>query len=303
MSTGDDPRLGDLIGSALEPGAASRAVLIGFPSDEGVRRNGGRTGARDGPAAIRQALYRLTPDVSNAEAFAALVAHTADVGDVHVSGDLERDQAALGAAVAPHLERSTFVVVLGGGHETSYGHFLGYVGAGRVVEVLNWDAHPDVRELREGRGHSGSPFRQALEHSSGGCRRYSVAGLQPHATARAHLDFVRTRGRAVLAADLTPAAAAELYAGLETPALVSFDLDAVDQSAAPAVSAPAARGLGVPFWLDAAYRAGCCGRVTSVDVVELCPPLDRDGQTARLAALTVWQFLRGVATRVPEAAL
>ena len=58
------------------------------------------------------------------------------------------------------------------------------------MAILNWDAHADVRELNEGLGHSESPFRQALEHSS-----------------------------------------------VEVPTLVSFDLDAVEQSVAPGVSA------------------------------------------------------------------
>src|SRR5437867_1737111 len=59
----DDPRLSDVIEvwrgdlAALRPG---RAVLIGFPQDEGVRRNHGRPGAAEGPRAIRQWLYRLT---------------------------------------------------------------------------------------------------------------------------------------------------------------------------------------------------------------------------------------------------
>ena len=35
------------------------AVLIGFPCDEGVRRNGGRVGAAAGPAALRAALANL----------------------------------------------------------------------------------------------------------------------------------------------------------------------------------------------------------------------------------------------------
>src|SRR5262245_15964635 len=34
-------------------------VLIGFACDEGVRRNGGRVGAKDGPRAIRKALAKL----------------------------------------------------------------------------------------------------------------------------------------------------------------------------------------------------------------------------------------------------
>src|SRR5689334_8047187 len=60
----DDPRLGEVIetwdGSldALRPG---RPVLIGFPQDEGVRRNGGRVGAAAAPDAIRLQLRRLTP--------------------------------------------------------------------------------------------------------------------------------------------------------------------------------------------------------------------------------------------------
>src|ERR1700692_1787815 len=60
----DDPRLGEIVefwrgdAAALRPG---RAVLIGFPQDEGVRRNGGRIGAAEAPGEIRGWLYRLTP--------------------------------------------------------------------------------------------------------------------------------------------------------------------------------------------------------------------------------------------------
>src|SRR5438552_2655721 len=59
----DDPRLGEIIEcwqgdlSALKPG---RGVLIGFPQDEGVRRNHGRPGAAEAPAEIRRWLNRLT---------------------------------------------------------------------------------------------------------------------------------------------------------------------------------------------------------------------------------------------------
>ena len=41
----DDPRLGHLLGTRLAGGTAPRVVLVGFPSDEGVHRNGGRVGA------------------------------------------------------------------------------------------------------------------------------------------------------------------------------------------------------------------------------------------------------------------
>jgi len=294
----DDPRVGRLLGATLRPGEPPRAVIAGFPVDEGVRRNGGRPGAAAAPAAVRRLLHRLTPDALAPGPFTDLLGKTLDGGDLAPSGDLARDQAALGEAVAGWLRAGAFVLVLGGGHEVAFGHFLGYAALARPVEILNLDAHADVRERKDGLGHSGSPFREALEHPSGACRRYSVAGLQPHAVARAHLDLVTARGgQAVFAAQLTAERLRALFTALRGPALVSFDLDAVDQAFAPGVSAPAARGLSPERWLEAAFLAGRSPTVTSVDLAELNPSTDRDDQAARLAAVTVWEILRGLAAR------
>jgi formiminoglutamase len=290
----DDPRVGHLLGRALASPDDAAGVLVGFPVDEGVRRNRGRPGAAQGPAAIRRCLFKMTPDAQHFDAFVRLLEHTADLGDLEPTGDLEADQAALGELLAPHLKRGGTVVVLGGGHETSFGHFLGYVQAGLRVNVVNWDAHPDVRPLIDGRGHSGSPFRQMLLHESGACTGYTVAGLNPHSTAKAHLEFLADRGgRALFAPDLSAENVGAFYTACAGDVLASFDLDALDQSAAPGVSAPNAAGLSPELWLHAAERAGACTAVRSVDVVELNPSFDRDDQTARLAALTVWRFWRG----------
>jgi len=87
----DDPRVGHLLGRGLGSGEAPRAVLVGFPTDVGVSRNGGRPGAAEGPGAIRRLLYRLTPDAGAPERFTALLGKTLDAGDLAVSRDLERD--------------------------------------------------------------------------------------------------------------------------------------------------------------------------------------------------------------------
>lgn len=294
----DDPRVGHLLGSALRDGRPPRAVIVGFPIDEGVRRNGGRTGAAAAPAAIRAALARLTPDAAVHETMRALLAETADLGDLDPVGRLEEDQQRLGDVLAPHLADGRFAIVLGGGHETSFGHFLGYVAARRRVAILNWDAHADVRALRDGRAHSGSPFRQSLEHPSGACRGYTVAGLLAHAVASEHAQYVEARGGScVWRRDVDASRVERLYRSLGGDAMASFDLDAVDRAWAPGVSAPATGGLPVDVWLQAAHLAGRTPWVRSIDVVELCPAHDREGQTATLAALTVWWALRGLAER------
>lgn len=296
--TPDDPRLGTLLGQDVSVPEAARVILVGFPTDEGVRRNGGRPGAAQAPDAIRQALFKLTPDPQRYEAFVALVKHTVDLGNMVTSTALEEDQESLGRVLMPHLERGAVCIILGGGHETAFGHFLGYALRQRPVAILNWDAHADVRPLKDGHGHSGSPFRQALEHPSRCCRRYTVAGLNPHSVAQSHLEFITRQGGDYRFNDqLNATSVASIYAALTMDTLCTFDVDAVDQAFAPGVSAPNANGLSAALWLHEAYLAGKCPWVRSCDFVEMNPALDRDGCTARLTALTVWKFLQGLCDR------
>lgn len=286
----DDPRIGQLLTASPD---AAEVVIVGFPSDEGVRRNGGRVGAAQGPAAIRQALFKLTPGM-NGE-LAAVLPRTADLGDVSVTGDLEADQERLADTLAPHLARGAVPIVLGGGHETAYGHFLGYTRIGKQVSILNWDAHPDVRPLKDGKGHSGSPFRQALEHPSGLCGGYTVAGLNSSTVAQSHVNYMRERGCMAWTDDNCHSA--RINDDIRSDTFVSIDLDVIEQAAAPGVSAPNAWGMMTVKAFCAAEMAGRNPHVRSLDVVELCPPLDPDGRTARVAARVVWEFLRGFADR------
>lgn len=278
-----DPRIGQLLSHTL---AEAHTVLLGFPSDIGVEINGGRRGACEAPESVREWLYRMTPDP---HVGASWYRGICDLGDLAVSGRLEEDQELLGDAVAGLLNRGLFPLIIGGGHETSYGHFLGYAKADIPLSILSWDSHPDVRPLKNGRPHSGSPFRQALEHPSGLLGHFRVAGLQPQSVAADHLRYITEHRGSYLWRDQVDLGSATR--GLGDTVMVTFDLDAVDQAHAPGVSAPSIHGFSLKEWLQAAKWAGGCKSVRSIDVVEVNPRTDRDGQTARLAALTLWTAL------------
>jgi formiminoglutamase len=304
----DDPRLGEVVEfwhgdpAALRPG---RAVLVGFPQDEGVRRNHGRVGSAAAPHDIRHALYRLTPwDGAHDADLAALP--PLDAGNVHIAGTLEDTQLALGEVVGGILTAGAVPVVLGGGHETAYGHYLGYLAAGLEVAILNLDAHLDVRPFPEGHGHSGSPFRQALEHPARPLPgpNYVCLGAQPHGVSRAHLRYLLDRGgvvrwacesRGVLARHFEEQA--ERLASLGCRAYVTIDADVVQAAEVPGVSAPNALGLAGAEVAECAYLAGLSPRVSSLDLVEVNPRLDHDGQSVRWAAVVVWHFLAGLVRR------
>ena len=143
----------------VQPAAAATApgiALLGFACDEGVRRNFGRPGAEEGPAALRRALGNLAwhggPPLL-------------DAGDVTCAGgDLEGAQERLAAEVAALLRAGHRPIVLGGGHETAWGSFLGLA-----------TARPDSR-IDETDGPNGAINGIAGIYSE----KFNVLGMMPH---------------------------------------------------------------------------------------------------------------------------
>lgn len=281
-------------GGAATDGRHTTA-LIGFASDEGVRRNHGRVGACQGPAALRSALSSL--------AVVDGTGYLADAGDVTVQlgnedspGDLEAGQAQLAQQITALVDTHDLTVVLGGGHETAYASYSGLAGSTRVcsdtrIGILNLDAHFDLRQAPL--PSSGTPFLQAAqdEQSAGRQFSYAVVGISEANNTRVLFQTAEQLGVRWLTdeqsqtADL--GAVREFVRGFiaEVDVLyLTIDLDVLPAAVAPGVSAPA--GLGVPLEVITAcvQEATRSGRLALADVVELNPTLDVDGRTARTAA-------------------
>jgi formiminoglutamase len=284
----------DLPGGAapLNAGAVP-AVLLGFASDEGVRRNKGRTGAAAAPAAIRAALGPLAFHLDRA---------VADAGDVVVAdGALEAGQARAGQAVAAMLDAGCLTVMLGGGHETAFASYLGVAGSaevrgGRRLGILNLDAHFDLRE--EPLPSSGTPFLQMAraEAAAGREFRYAVLGISEANNTKALFDTAGRLGVRYLAdEDCAPGEVQDFVAhfldGVDVLYL-TIDLDVLPASVAPGVSAPAAFGVPLPVISAVCRQVAASGKLLHVDVAELNPAFDIDGRTAKVAARLVNTLLR-----------
>lgn len=264
-------------------------VLIGFASDEGVRRNGGRVGAAEGPCALRAALANLSDPGRP----------VVDAGDVVVAdGDLEAGQARLGRLVAEVLDAGALPVVLGGGHAVAYGSHLGWAsrGADERWGVLNIDAHFDLRKAD--RATSGTPFAQMAADEAAAGRRfdYGVAGISAASNTRALFEAARGIGARVLMDEDSTVEAATAFveafvSGVDRVHL-SLDLDALPASVAPGVSAPAGFGIGVDVVRAVVATVAGSGRLGLLEVAELNPRFDVDGRTARTAARLVDRAVR-----------
>jgi formimidoylglutamase len=304
-STADDPRLGDRIVSAPQPEDISRAAnagrlvaLIGHADDRAVVNGRGRPGAAQGPAELRRFLSRLTP--GDRGELQRIALH--DLGDATADlGSIEEVHAAIEDAAFEALRAGGCVVLLGGGHDGAYASHSALLRAttGRV-QAVNVDAHLDVRPLRDGLITSGTPFRRLAERW-GDRYRLAELGIQPQHNASAHREWASARGFAIRYLAEMRGRVADAFAdalrGEAEAVAVSLDLDGVEASSAPGVSAPCPDGLTAAELHACARLAGRDPRVRVLDVMELAPPLDVDGRTARLGAAAIWHFLAGVAER------
>ncbi|MFC9994894.1 formimidoylglutamase [Nocardia sp. NPDC127526] len=275
--------------------AGSGSVLIGFASDEGVRRNKGRPGAAAGPDALRGALASMAlPSTLALE----------DAGTIAVAdADLESGQARLGRAVAAALDSGRLPVVLGGGHEVAFGTYSG-VAATRLrrtrprLGILNLDAHFDLRD--EPVPSSGTPFRQILEaeRAAGSSCRYDIVGISQPSNTTVLFETAHRLGVHYLLDEecgptdlgIVDAFIADLLDSVDLLYL-TIDLDVLPAAVAPGVSAPAAYGVPLEVIQRICDQAAVSGKLAAVDVAELNPSLDIDARTARTAARLIHRIV------------
>ncbi|MEZ5647130.1 MAG: formimidoylglutamase [Burkholderiaceae bacterium] len=271
----------------LAADARDGVALIGFAVDEGVRRNGGRPGAAQGPQAMRAALTNM-PVLGEPALW--------DAGDVTMDGrSLEDAQQALADRVATALNQGCRPLVMGGGHEVAWGSFQGLMRARPGLKhplIVNLDAHFDLRQAAQ--GNSGTPFRQMADWcaSQGRPFHYHVLGISRFANTQALFDRASALGvhytldEHLQSAEHLAQAQAALADDLARcdGVYLTVCLDVLPAPLAPGVSAPATLGVPLAHVETLIDQVMASGRVRLADIAELNPALDDDSRTARVAA-------------------
>jgi len=283
---------------ALDSPAGCQVAILGLADDLGVRLNRGRPGAAQGPRAFREAFSRY----GVAEPFGWEWPRIFDAGDIiPVTGD---DETALRAthdrvteAVKAILDLGMFPIGIGGGHDLTLPFVRGVIEwhAARATGKKGaksaafhgryFDAHLDVRETVG----SGMPFRELIEEC--GVESLTIHGFNPFANTREHVEWFLENGGSF--GEDAPAT----LRSFEAPTFVSFDMDVLDASAAPGVSALNPAGwtpIVAEEWLD---DLGADPNVKCFDIMEFNPAMDVDGRTARVAVHLFLSFLHGFARR------
>lgn len=278
--------------SSLKPADQPNLAFLGFCSDEGVRRNKGRTGASNAPDLIRKSLANLPDKFESGKA-------VFDFGNIILEDqNLENARAEQVECVSELIRNNYFPIVLGGGHETAFGDFLGVSQHFENIGIINIDAHFDIRIPVE-HSTSGTPFFEMAHHchTNGKDFNYFVIGIQPTGNTQALFNRADELGVQTVLADEVHT---DLNYGLRKledfmvkhdSIYLSLDLDVLDAAFAPGVSAPCANGLSVFQVKSIIKKAIESGKVKLFDVVEYNPEHDIDNRTAKTAAQLIWEFL------------
>lgn len=279
-------------------------AFIGFCSEQGVQRNKGRVGAALAPDLIRQQMANLPCTFKQS-------VEIWDAGDIVCQDiSMENGQAQLAEAVRRIMELNLFPIVLGGGHETTFGHYCGQLSYAEQkqapkkpdIAVVNFDAHFDLRPYDRG-SSSGSMFRQIADI----CRErglkygYLPLGIQKHSnTVSLFREAERMGVRYVLARDLQYGSMASVYEKVDTfmyeheTAYITICTDVFSSAFAPGVSAPQALGLDPERVLPLIKHILRTRKIRGFDICEISPRFDQDNTTASLGAVLIFTVVNTI---------
>ncbi len=171
----------------------ARFVLLGIPEDIGVRANYGIGGAHTAWRPALRALLNLQQN-QFLKGEDILILGAFDIAENKVTDvtELRKAVTEIDDLVYPIIQTIVAAgktpIVIGGGHNNCFPIIKGAsLALQTTVDVLNIDAHADLRNPNEGR-HSGNGFSTAIK--DGFLDQYRILGLQQNYITEAQQQFI-----------------------------------------------------------------------------------------------------------------
>lgn len=254
--------------SQIQPGTVA---LFGLPWDENSTF---MRGPAQAPPRIREALHSRSSNLF-AENGVDLGAEPRfqDVGDLDLGSD-PFDQIENGTSTL--LERGAHILALGGDHAVTYPVVKAYAQKFGNVQILHFDAHPDLYQEFEGNRLSHAcPFARIMEDGlADRLVQVGIRGMNAHQSEQARRFGVEV----IEMKDWDPA----VQVNFQGPVYLSLDLDVLDPAYAPGVSHHEPGGLSTREVIRSLHALEV--PIIGADIVEFNPRRDPLGITAMVAA-------------------
>ena len=283
----------------LDEVSQADVAILGVPFDSGVSY---RPGARFGPSHIRESSRLLRPYNPALQVPVFASQQVADAGDLAVNPfNIDEAIGAIERGARDLLERTRFVLTLGGDHTVALPMLRAVSAVHGPVAVVHFDAHLDTWDTYFGAAYThGTPFRRAAEEGlldRTGCLHVGTRG--PLYT-DADLDQDSELGFQVIPApDVEQLGVPGMVERIaqrvgDRPVYVSIDIDVLDPAHAPGTGTPEAGGL-TSRELLATLRSFARLNLVGADIVEVAPAYDHAQITGIAAAHVGYELLSALA--------
>jgi arginase family enzyme len=267
----------------------TRLVLVGAPDDRSSVANHSRAGhAAD---AVRSKLYSLAMPCDD---FACV-----DLGNL-VPGDTTDDTIfALSEILADLLEKDITVLVLGGSQALTMANYKAYATLRRIVNITSIDSRFDIEEKAE--VDSRSWLYHIILQQPNYLFNFANLGYQSYLCGNKYIHLIDDlQFDAIRLGEVQANGMIGAEPMLRWSDMVSVDLGAVRQSDAPGNANVSPHGFYGEQLCQLMRFAGMSDKVSSLGIYELNTDLDRNDQTAALAAQALWHFIEGFFGRMGD---
>ncbi|MEZ5841525.1 MAG: agmatinase [Hyphomicrobiales bacterium] len=255
-------------------------AVLGIPFDLGVSD---RPGARFGPRAVRAASSHISwsnPWPWKFDPFEEL--NVVDFGDCPFDRGLPTGIAdTITGLVRTILAAGSAVLSLGGDHFVTYPVLQAYAEIHGPLSLIHFDAHTDTWAGRDGEIDHGTMLWHAVRDGIVDPATSVQIGIRTHNADPLGFNIID----AIEVHRTGPLAVAERIRRIvgDNRCYLTFDIDALDPSAAPGTGTPVVGGL-TTFQAQEILRHLAGIDLVGMDVVEVSPPYDTAEITALAAA-------------------
>jgi len=270
-----------LVQNPLE--SSADIVVLGLPYDMATT---GRSGARMGPAAIRQASVNLAWEGKRFPWPFSLLKHCkiVDAGDLVFSpGDSAHFCQQVETAVGQLLDADKTVLSLGGDHFVTLPILRAYAKKFGTMALIHFDAHTDTYSNGSCYDH-GTMFYHAPKEKLIDRDKSIQVGIRTNYKAKDHgFSVINAMQANDISVDEITTLIKDRVGNM--PVYLTFDIDCLDPAFAPGTGTPVCGGMSTDKVLK--VLRGLAGiNIIGMDVVEVAPAYDNSEVTA-LAAATI----------------
>lgn len=263
-------------------------AILGVPEDRGNAENPGSAHA---PDEVRRQFYKLY--LPNVEAEFKVI----DLGNIRQGESLKDTYFGLATVMLQLITNKVIPIIIGGGHDLTYGQYLGYQELYSLINMVVIDERIDMHEDPERKMTADSFIMQILMHNPNYLFNYSHLGYQTYLNDPKAIETLDSLSFDCQRLGLVRADLEEVEPVLRDADMLSIDISCIRQADAPAHANASPNGFSGEELCQITRYAGLSDKLTSIGIYELNPTQDNSHQTSQLVAQMIWYFIEGYYNR------